>query len=263
MIVLRSLLFNVLFFTYTAATTLWLTSRLLIGGADIKPGVKRWAGGVLWLLKHVAGIRYELRGLAHIPEGGALIAAKHQSAWDTMMFHRFVSRSIYVTKQEVTRIPLYGAVARGIGSISIDRQGGAKALKGLIRDCRAALMRGHQVIIFPEGTRVAPGARLPYQPGVAAIYKQTGFPVVPVALNSGLFWGRRSFIKQPGCIVVEFLPAIQPGLDRKIFLAELEQRIEQATAALINEATGTTEADDDLSPPTLSQTLVEPGDKPE
>ena len=239
MIILRSLLFNVLFFGYTAMTALWLTPRLLARDADIKPQVKRWAGGVMWLLDHVAGITYALRGVEHIPEGGALIAAKHQSAWDTMMFHLFVSRSIYVTKQEVTRIPLYGAVARGIGSISIDRRGGAKALKGLIRDCRAALERGHQVIIFPEGTRVAPGARLPYQPGVAAIYKQTGFPVVPVALNSGLFWARRSFIKQPGCIIVEFLPAIQPGLDRKEFLSQLERRIEDATAGLIAEAART------------------------
>jgi 1-acyl-sn-glycerol-3-phosphate acyltransferase len=236
MIVLRSLLFNVLFFAYTAWTALWLAPRLLTRHADIKPQVKRWAGGVLWLLDRVVGITYVLRGVEHIPEGGVLLAAKHQSAWDTMMFHLFVPHSIYVTKQEVTRIPLYGAVARGIGSISIDRRGGAKALKGLIRDCRAAIESGHQVIIFPEGTRTAPGSSLPYQPGVAAIYKQIGAPVVPVALNSGLFWGRRSFIKQPGCIVVEFLPAIEPGLDRKLFLVELERRIETATAALIAEA---------------------------
>ena len=152
------------------------------------------------------------------------------------MFHRFVPKSIYVTKQEVTNIPFYGAVASGIGSISIDRRGGAKALKGLIADCRAALESGHQVIIFPEGTRTAPGARLPYQPGVAAIYKQLDFPVVPVALNSGLFWGRRSFFKRPGCIIVEFLPAIHPGLDRKDFLSQLERAVEDATAALIAEA---------------------------
>ncbi len=258
MIILRSLLFNVLFFGYTAMTALWLTPRLLARDADIKPQVKRWAGGVLWLLDHVAGITYSLRGVEHIPEGGALIAAKHQSAWDTMMFHCFVSRPIYVTKQEVTRIPFYGAVARGIGSISIDRAGGAKALKGLIRDCRAALEDGHQVIIFPEGTRAAPGTSLPYQPGVAAIYKQTGFPVVPVALTSGLFWGRRDFFKRPGCIVVEFLPPIQPGLDRKDFLTELETRVENATAALIAEAKGVA---GDLSPHSPSGTPVEPGDK--
>ncbi|MFP6731314.1 MAG: lysophospholipid acyltransferase family protein [Alphaproteobacteria bacterium] len=236
MIALRSLLFNCLFFAYTAWTALRLTPRLMFGDADIKPAVKRWAAGVLWLLDHVVGITYELRGVEHIPEGGVLLAAKHQSAWDTMMFHLFVPHSVYVTKQEVISIPLYGAVAKSIGSISIDRQGGGKALKGLIRDCRAAIDSGHQVIIFPEGTRTAPGASLPYQPGVAAVYKQIDAPVVPVALNSGLFWGRRSFLKQPGRIIVEFLPAIEPGLDRKLFLSQLEQRIEAATAALIAEA---------------------------
>ena len=236
MIILRSLLFNSLFFGFTALNTLWMAARIFLLGANVKSQVKRWAGGVLWLLEHVAGITYTLRGVENIPDGGVLIASKHQSAWDTMMFHRFVSHSVYVAKQEVTRIPLYGAVAKSIGSIAIDRRGGAKALKGLIRDCQAAIEGGHQIIIFPEGTRTAPGTRLPYQPGVAAIYSQLNVPVVPVALNSGLFWGRRSFYKRPGRIIVEFLSPIQPGLDRKVFLAELERKVEDATAALIVEA---------------------------
>ena len=125
MIILRSLLFNSLFFGFTALNTLWMAARIVLLGANVKSQVKRWAGGVLWLLEHVAGITYILRGVENIPEGGVLIASKHQSAWDTMMFHRFVSHSIYVTKQEVTRIPLYGAVAKSIGSIVIDRRGGA------------------------------------------------------------------------------------------------------------------------------------------
>ena len=235
MTTLRSLLFNGLFFGFTALHALWMAPRILFG-ANVKSQVIGWAGGVLWLLEHVAGITYVLRGVENIPDGGVLIASKHQSAWDTMMFHRFVSHSIYVTKQEVTHIPLYGAVAKSIGSIAIDRRGGATALKGLIRDCRAAIEGGHQVIIFPEGTRTAPGTRLPYQPGVAAIYNQLDVAVVPVALNSGLFWGRRSFYKRPGRIIVEFLTPIQPGLDRKVFLAELERRVEDATIALIAEA---------------------------
>ena len=236
MIILRSLIFNSLFFGFTALNALWMAPRIFLLGANVKSQVKRWAGGVLWLLEHVAGITYVLRGVENIPEGGVLIASKHQSAWDTMMSHRFVSHSVYVTKQEVTHIPFYGAVAKSIGSISIDRRGGAKALKGLIRDCRAAIEGGHQVIIFPEGTRTAPGTRLPYQPGVAAIYKQLDVTVVPVALNSGLFWGRRSFYKRPGRIIVEFLTPIQPGLDRKVFLAELERKVEDGTTALIAEA---------------------------
>ena len=108
MIILRSLLFNCLFFAYTAFTALWLAPRIMFGGANVKPQVTRWAGGVQWLLDHVAGIHFTLRGVDNIPEGGVLIASKHQSAWDTMMFHRFVPKSIYVTKQEVTNIPFYG-----------------------------------------------------------------------------------------------------------------------------------------------------------
>ena len=216
----------------------------ILAGADIKPNVIGWAGGVSCLLEHIAGITYELRGTENIPKGACLIVSKHQSAWDTMMFHRFVEHSIYVTKQEVTRIPFYGAVVSGIGSISIDRAGGATALKNMVRDCREALDAGHQVIIFPEGTRVAPGNHIPYQPGVAALYRQLDYPMVPVALNSGLFWGRRSFIKQPGRIIVEFLSPLPADLDRNVFMGELESRIEQATAALI------AEADRDISPET-------------
>ena len=109
-------------------------------------------------------------------------------------------------------------------------------MKGLVRDVRAALAKGHQPLIFPEGTRSAPGQRLPYQPGVAALYALLEVPVVPVALNSGQFWGRRSFMKHPGRIVVEFLPPIFPGLDKQRFLAELEERIETATTTLIAES---------------------------
>ncbi len=232
----RTLLFNVLFYVTFAVMAVALAPTMLLPLRHIWFVPKLWARVSLWLHHTICGVGEDISGLENIPEGGVLIASKHQSAWDTMMFHRFVSHSVYVTKQEVTRIPLYGAVARSIGSISIDRRGGAKALKGLIRDCRAAIEGGHQVIIFPEGTRTAPGTRLPYQPGVAAIYKQLDVTVVPVALNSGLFWGRRSFYTRPGCIVVEFLPAIQPGLDRKVFLSQLEATVEDATAALIAEA---------------------------
>ena len=238
MIALRSMLFNVLFFGYTVLTALRLSPLLLNRHGDVAPGIRRWITGVLWLLDRIVGITFTVRGADNIPQGAAVIAAKHQSAWDTMIFHHFVPRPAYVVKQQLTRIPLYGAYSRRAGSIVVDRKGGAGAMKNLVRDCRAALDRGRQVVVFPEGTRTAPRASVTYQPGVAALYNQLGVAVVPVALNSGLFWGRRSFIKRPGRIVVEFLPAIPPGLDRRRFLAELESRIETATQALIEEADG-------------------------
>ena len=238
MIALRSVLFNVLFFGYTALTALRMLPLLLDRHGDVVPGIRRWSNGILWLLDKTVGITFTVRGADNIPRGAAVIAAKHQSAWDTIMFHCLVPSVAYVVKQEITRIPLYGAYTRRAGSIVVDRKGGAGAMKNLVRDCRAALERGRQVVIFPEGTRTAPRARVAYQPGVAALYNQLGVAVMPVALNSGLYWGRRSFIKRPGCIVVEFLPAIPPGLERRRFLAELESRIETATRSLIEEVEG-------------------------
>ena len=243
MIVLRSALFNILFYGYTTLTVLRMTPSLLRRNADVRPGVRRWAEGVNWLLEHVVGITYEVRGHKHIPEGPALLASKHQSAWDTITFHTFLALPAYVMKKELNNLPLYGRFTQMVGSIVVDRAAGAQAIKGLVRDCRAALATGHQIVIFPEGTRTTPGKRYPYQPGIAALYRQLDVAVVPVALNSGLFWGRHNFIKNPGRIVIEFMPPIAPGIDRRKFLVELEEQIEAATAVLIAEATGDNSGD--------------------
>ncbi len=235
MIVLRSALFNLLFFGFTAVTVVAMTAALLFRAIDARRGAIAWARGVAWLLERVVGITAEVRGAEHIPQGPAIVASKHQSAWDTIMFNCFLPEPVYVLKQELTRIPLYGRYAQMIGSIVVDRKGGGRALKRLVRDGRAALEKGQQIVIFPEGTRTAPGVRRPYQPGVAALYAQLEAPVVPVALNSGLFWSRRGFIKRPGRIVVAFLPPIPPGLDGRQMLAELAERIESASDALAAE----------------------------
>jgi 1-acyl-sn-glycerol-3-phosphate acyltransferase len=236
MIVLRSALFNILFYGYTTLTAFRMAPLLLRRDADVGPGVRHWAEGVHWLLEHLVGITYEVRGHKNIPEGPALVASKHQSAWDTITFHTFMAAPAYVMKKELTNLPLYGRFTQMAGSIVVDREAGAQAIKGLVRDCRASMATGHQIVIFPEGTRTTPGTRYPYQPGIAALYRQLDVAVVPVALNSGLFWGRHNFIKHPGRIVVEFLPPIQPGMDRRKFLVELEAQIEAATADLISEA---------------------------
>jgi len=165
-----------------------------------------------------------------------LIAAKHQSAWDTIIFSILLWDHCFVLKQELTRIPLFGWYLTRAGLIPVDRSGGAAALKKMVADARRAAEAGRPIVIFPEGTRVAPDAHRPYHPGVAALYSQLEVPVVPCALNSGLFWGRRSFAKRPGTITLEFLPAIPPGRPRKTFLAELEQAIEGRSRALAAEA---------------------------
>ena len=135
-------------------------------------------------------------------------------------------------KKELLSIPLFGWFLKRAGMIAVDRKGGASALRSMARQATETLESGRSILIFPEGTRVAPGQTRPYQPGVAALYTQQKVPVVPVALNSGLFWGRRAFFKKPGTIVVQILPPIPPGLDRKAFMRDLESRIEPASAAL-------------------------------
>ena len=236
MIVLRSALFNLLFFGFTVIMAVALSAPLLFRRFDARPDAAAWARGVGWLLERVVGITTEVRGAEHIPRGPAIVASKHQSAWDTIMFHEILPEPAYILKEELRRIPLYGWLTQVTGSITVDRAGGGRALKKMVSDSRAALERGRQLVIFPEGTRGVPGVRLPYQPGVAALYAHLEAVVVPVALNSGLFWGRRSFVKRPGRVVVEFLPPIPPGLDRREMLAELERRIETASAALAADA---------------------------
>jgi 1-acyl-sn-glycerol-3-phosphate acyltransferase len=195
-----------------------------------------WSGTVLALARGIAGIEYELRGAEHLPRGAGIIAMKHQSAWDTLAVPALIGDVAIVLKRELLWIPFYGWYARKAGMIPIDRGAGATALKSMLRRAREVVAERRPIVIFPEGTRTAVGAKRAYHPGVAALYSQLGLPVVPVAVNSGLFWPRRSFLKRPGRIVVEALPPLPPGLDRKAFLAELQSRIEAATERLVAEA---------------------------
>jgi 1-acyl-sn-glycerol-3-phosphate acyltransferase len=194
--------------------------------------VRPWARGVLAMARVILGLDYTTRGLAVPARGAMLVAAKHQSAWDTIVFLVLLDEPAVILKRELFRVPLYGWLARKAGMIGVDRAAGARALKELTARTRPALAANRPVVIFPQGTRTAPGTRRPYLPGIYALYAETGMPVVPVALDSGRFWGRRSFVKQPGRITVAFLPPIAPGLDRRAFMAELERRIEDATTAL-------------------------------
>ncbi len=189
-----------------------------------------------WGLRVLAGMDYEVRGAENIPEEPAIFASKHQSAWETVAFVWMFPSPIYVLKIELLSIPLWGWYARKCSQVAVDRQGGAGALKQMVRDSRKALEKGRHLIIFPEGTRSAPGEAGHYHPGIAALYSQLSAPVIPVALNSGVFWARRGFATRPGKVVVEFLPPIPPGLDRKTFSRELQSQIETASNRLVAEA---------------------------
>ena len=236
----RSLLFNISFFTMTAVACLFVgTPCLVLPRRCSHAATRAWARVALWLLAHIVGLRYEVRGDRAALSRPCVIAPKHQSAWDTIVFFAICDDAIYVLKQELMHIPFYGWNARKLGMIGLDRSGAGTALRRLIRQVKAAIAAGRQLVIFPQGTRVPPGGAAPYQPGIAALCGQVEAPVVPVALNSGLFWGRRSFVKRPGRIVLEILPAIAPGLDRKAFMAQLEQAIETASDRLAAEASAT------------------------
>jgi len=230
---LRSLLFQIAFYLWTAALSLPFLPLLLAPPLWMMRCGTFWSKGVLWLLRVCAGLDYEVLGRERLPQGPVLIAMKHQSAWDTFAAPVIFRDPAMVIKRELGFIPIYGWYALKAGMIPVDRSGRASALKSMAAASEKALAQGRPVFIFPEGTRTAVGQHVPYQPGVAALYRQLGVPLVPVAVNSGVFWGRRSLLRRPGRITVEILPAIAPGGERRAVLAELERRIETATARLV------------------------------
>jgi 1-acyl-sn-glycerol-3-phosphate acyltransferase len=233
--VIRSLLFNVLFYVnlilfLVLGSPFFFTPRIWSIRA-----LQVWARSSLWLLRVVAGIGMELRGREHIPHGPALIAGKHQSFWETFAILPWLDDPAMVLKKELVYIPWFGWFAYKFRMIAVERSAGSAALRNLVRQAEACIADGRQVVIMPEGTRRAPDDSPAYKPGAAALYATLGVPCVPFALNSGLFWPRRKFLRHPGTIVLEFLPPIPPGLPRKTFQATLEGAIEPATRGLVAE----------------------------
>nr|WP_246514408.1 lysophospholipid acyltransferase family protein [Neoroseomonas soli] len=227
---MRSVLFNALFLGGTAVVAVFGLPLLLAPPAWLMGYVRAWAQGVVALLRVICGIRLEVTGLENIPPGGAIIAAKHQSAFDTVVWLMLLPAGrpmpVYVLKKELLSIPAWGLLARRCGHIAVDRKAGAQALRGMVRAGQAVLAAGRPIVIFPEGTRTAPGERIPYQPGVAALALATQAPVVPAATDSGLTWGRRAFHKRPGVIRVSVLPPLPSGLPRAALMKALESAIE-------------------------------------
>jgi 1-acyl-sn-glycerol-3-phosphate acyltransferase len=251
MTALRSLLFNLTFYVVTVVMILATAPVFLLASPRYCMGiVEDWCRLGLFLLRTIAGTRLEVRGLENLPEGGAIIAAKHQSMFETFALIPFLRDPVYVLKRELMILPFFGWYAAKVGMIGVDRDRGASALRGLALRVKAVLARGAQVVIFPEGTRRPPGAEAIYRGGIAHLYRAAGAPVVPVALNSGLFWPRRKFLRWPGTIVIEFLPPIPAGLSSTAFLAKLGESIEGASYRLLAETAAT------ANPPPLSPTVL-------
>ena len=239
MIWLRSLAFQSAFYAWTAGLGLLTLPVLLLPRPVVLAVARLWIDGTFRLLSNLVGLTYEIRGEEHRAKGPAIYAVKHQSAWDTLALMRLFRDPAVVIKGELLWMPFVGWYLIRLGMIPIDRRAGAGALRRMVRMARQRLAAGRDVVVFPEGTRTAPGEEHPYRPGVAALYASLGVPVVPVALNSGLYWARREFAKRPGRIVVAMRAAIAPGLDRKPFMNLLRERIESETALLNEEARGT------------------------
>lgn len=232
---LRSLAFFISFFVWSVIMNLAFLPFLAFDRKWIVLGQRIWSRGIVVLLRSICGLRLEIRGEEYLPDGAAIVAAKHQSAFETMIFHLITDDPAIILKKELLSIPVYGWYCRKTKMIAVDRKGHAAALKSMLAQAQQAMDDQRPIIIFPEGTRSPLDEDLPFQPGIAAIYTKLQQPVIPVALNTGLFWPRRSFFCRPGVMVIEFLPPIEAGMDRKAFMKELKSRIETKTEALVAE----------------------------
>jgi 1-acyl-sn-glycerol-3-phosphate acyltransferase len=235
MTLVRSLVFNALFYLNTLFWLLVALPTFVMPYRAVIRVAQMW-GRVNLILLRIAGIRYEVRGRDKIPRGALIVAAKHQSAWETFALLPLFDDPLFILKRELQWIPVFGWLLIKGRMVPVDRGGGSQALAAMTERARKELADGRQLIIFPEGTRRAAGAEPRYKYGVAHLYAAEGVPCLPVALNSGVFWPRRSLRLRPGTVVVEILDPIAPGLDKDSFFKRLQNDIEGATARLIAEA---------------------------
>jgi 1-acyl-sn-glycerol-3-phosphate acyltransferase len=234
---MRSLLFNLAFYI---VVPLWLfiTLPMLLAPRRIAERViyGDLSRILLWLLKVIVGLGIEVRGLENLRKGPLILAVKHQSTWDTFALTPYLEQPAMILKSELMHLPILGWTARGLQMIPVERGKGGAAVKHLVKEARKRAEDGREIFIFPEGHRMPVGAPPNYRRGIVALYNELELPVIPVALNSGLYWQRRAFTRRPGTVLLEFMPAIEPGLEAADFIEKLENTIEPATNRLIEEA---------------------------
>lgn len=236
-LVVRSILFNILFYVALIVLMIGGLPTMLAGPAAIEGLARLWGRVSVWLLEKVAGLHVEYRGLENIPrDQGYILASKHQSFLETFALLKNAPDFAIILKRQLTYLPLFGQYLTLSNQIAIDRGRGVQALQQLVTAAKPVLAAGRQIMVYPEGTRRTPGAPPRYKHGVTALYAESQAPCVPVALNTGLFWRRREFLRRPGTAVIEYLPAIPPGLSRAEFAKTLQDAIETACARLNEEA---------------------------
>jgi 1-acyl-sn-glycerol-3-phosphate acyltransferase len=236
---LRSIIFDtaVVILTVVVSLTvpfLWLFNA---SSATVRTVSQVWANGIVLLMKYVVGLDYREHGRENVPDGPCIVASNHQSLWETAALCAIFPDASIVAKKELRKLPLVGWFLERYPMILVDRSAGRQALRQMNEEARRAIGEGRKVLIFPQGTRQAIDQPMTFQPaGIAALYTNLGVPVLPVAHNSGLFWGRKTLIIHSGLITLSYLPPIPPGLDRKAFQAEVERVIAAEAARLLGEA---------------------------
>lgn len=232
MIYIRSLLFNILFYTTLA---LGCVATSIVGVFSRNATIPMWNFFFMPLCcsyMRICGLKIEIRGRENIRQEGVIYASKHQSAIETYCLSSYITKATFILKKELTYIPIFGWAQYFYGMIAVDRSAGGATLKRLLKEAKNRINNGRPIIIFPEGTRTKPGLTTEYKPGLVFLYQNLNVPVVPVALNTGLFWQKNSFLRFPGTIIIEFMEPIAPGMDKKEFMTELQKRIEAKCAEL-------------------------------
>jgi 1-acyl-sn-glycerol-3-phosphate acyltransferase len=232
-IVIRSAAFNILFYLVTAVLLVIAVAVIPLPRRFVIAVARAWGRTNLYILRIVCGIDVDWKGLEKIPPGALIVASKHQSVWETFALLTLFPDPTFIVKRELMWLPFFGWCMWRARMIPVDRGAGSQALVKMTERARFELGRDRQLIIFPEGTRRAPGAEPAYKFGVAQLYAETNTPCLPIALNSGVVWGRRAFLRHPGKVRVEILDPISPGLPRSEFFERLKQDIESATARLV------------------------------
>jgi 1-acyl-sn-glycerol-3-phosphate acyltransferase len=232
MLAVRSLAFNCFFYVFTTCCSVAAMLIAIVWPSRLTAVARFWSRGWLYAYSHICGVKYQVLGAENVPAGVCIIAMKHQSIWESCAVFAMFSRPIFVLKSELMWIPIFGWVMKWIGCISVKRGAGRLALTSMIRGGHQARARGNQVVIFPEGTRSAPGSAASYKSGVSHLYTALNVPCVPVALNSGVLWPRRRFLRPPGLITVNILPAIPAGQARQAMFDRMVLEIETASQEL-------------------------------
>jgi 1-acyl-sn-glycerol-3-phosphate acyltransferase len=234
----RSILYGFWYYGVTVVLAILYVPLLALPRSVLRGGIRMWARMLIWGMRVIGGVRLEVRGLEHLPKGvPVLLAAKHQSMFDIVPAFAYMPDALFVMKRELMRIPVFGWHNLKHGTIVVDRQAQAQAMRKMIADARDRFKEPRQLLIFPEGTRRPPGAEPDYKPGVAGLYRDLECPCVPVATNTGVHVSSSGIAKSPGVVVYEVLEPIPAGLKRADFMRILQERIETASDALMANAT--------------------------